>query len=166
LRKVLIIDYEKCNGCGECELACSLHHEGVSNPARSRIRVIKRDREGTYIPVTCQQCESAPCMLACPVQAISREPGLYRVMVDQDKCIGCKTCVTVCPFGAMAFNGMTQQVMKCDFCDGEPECVRVCEPGAIRYADSDEVSIDKQAAVAEKYIDFARSAAGIELSNE
>ncbi|MBN2239042.1 MAG: 4Fe-4S dicluster domain-containing protein [Dehalococcoidales bacterium] len=154
MAKVLILDYEKCNGCNECEKACALFHEGVDNPARSRIRVIKREAEEAFIPVTCQQCKNAPCLEGCPVKAISRDPELNRVMVNQDICIGCKTCVTICPFGAMSFNTMTQQVMKCDFCDGDPECVKVCEPRAIRYADVIEQSIYKQLTIADKYFSF------------
>ena len=105
-----------------------------------------------FIPVTFQQCKDAPCMEGCPVKAISREPLLNRVMVNQDLCIGCKTCVTVCPFGAMTFNIMTQQVMKCDFCDGDPECVKICEPKALRYADVTEQSIQKRTGYTEKYL--------------
>ena len=71
--KVLVVDFEKCTGCRECELACSIMHEGVSNPDRSRIKIIKWEWEGRYVPMTCQQCESAPCMEICPVKAISRD---------------------------------------------------------------------------------------------
>jgi len=156
--KVLIIDYEKCTGCRECEMVCAIQHEGVSNPARSRIKVIKKEWEGIYIPVTCQQCESAPCMAICPVKAISRDPNLNSVVVDYDTCIGCRMCVAICPFGAMAFNGKTQKVMKCDFCDGDPQCVRFCETKAIRYADAIEQSLDKQVAVADKFISLVQNA--------
>jgi carbon-monoxide dehydrogenase iron sulfur subunit len=115
--------------------------------------------EGKYIPVTCQQCESAPCMAICPVKAISRDQNLNRVLVNYDKCIGCRMCVTACPFGAMSFNGLTQKVMKCDFCDGDPQCVRFCETKAIRYAEPIEQSLDKQVAIADKFIALAQNAA-------
>lgn len=160
--KVLILDYEKCTGCRECELVCSIQHESVSNPARSRIKVIKREWEGIYIPVVCQQCEDAPCLTACPVKAISREKELNRVMVNYDKCIGCRTCVAVCPFGAMAYNGLTQKVMKCDFCDGDPQCVRFCETHAIRYAEAAEQNLAKLVKTADKYVDQIKAAVGIE----
>lgn len=159
--KVLIIDYEKCDGCGECEPACALFHEGDGSPARSRIRIIRREDEGRFIPVTCQQCKDAPCLEYCPAKAIFREPDMNnRVMVDQNKCIGCKTCVTVCPFGGMSFNMATQQVMKCDFCGNEPQCVKVCEPKAILFADISEQSVIKRAGVADKYFSFYRKDSG------
>jgi carbon-monoxide dehydrogenase iron sulfur subunit len=115
--------------------------------------------EGKYIPVTCQQCESAPCMAICPVKAISRNQSLNRVEVNYDRCIGCRMCITACPFGAMLFNGLTQKVMKCDFCDGDPQCVRFCETKAIRYAEPIEQSLDKQVAVADKFIAVTQNAA-------
>ena len=156
--KVLILDYEKCTGCRECELVCAVQHENVSNPARSRIKVIKMEWEGKYIPVTCQQCESAPCMAICPVKAISRDQNLNRLEVNYDKCIGCRMCIIACPFGAMSFNGLTQKVMKCDFCDGDPQCVRFCETKAIRYAEPIEQSLDKQVAIADKVITLTQNA--------
>ena len=161
MAKVLILDYEKCTGCRECEMVCAIQHEGVSNPARSRIKVIKREWEGIYIPVTCQQCETAPCMTICPMNAISRDQELNRIEVDYDICIGCRSCITVCPFGAMSFNTLTQKVMKCDFCDGDPQCVRFCETNAIRYADAATQSIDKQVTIADKFITFVQNTAGI-----
>jgi Fe-S-cluster-containing hydrogenase component 2 len=49
---------------------------------------MKWESEGLYIPMSCQQCQDAPCMIICPVKAISRDEKYSRVMVDQTKCIG------------------------------------------------------------------------------
>jgi Fe-S-cluster-containing hydrogenase component 2 len=100
-------------------------------------------------------------MTICPMKAISRDPELNRVVVDYNTCIGCRSCVAVCPFGAMSYNALTQKVMKCDLCDGDPQCVRFCETKAIRYADAIEQSIDKQVAIADKFVAFVQNAAGI-----
>jgi len=135
--KVLQINYEKCTGCRLCELVCSVFHDGVSNASRSRIKVMKWEAEGLYIPMSCQQCQDAPCMLICPVKAISRDETLSRVMVNHDKCIGCRSCVTVCPFGAMGFNVIDRKNFKCDLCDGDPQCVRFCEVKAVDYVEPD-----------------------------
>jgi len=151
MAKVLMIDYEKCTGCRLCEMVCSVIHEGVSNPARSRIKVVKWEWEGRYVPMLCQQCLSAPCQVVCPVKAISRDESLNRVVVDYDLCIGCRMCVAVCPFGAMGFDTLAKKVIKCDFCDGEPQCVRFCETKAIQYVDASEVSGVKQLEAAEKF---------------
>jgi len=151
MAKVLAIDYEKCTGCRLCELVCSVKHEGVSNPARSRIKIIKWEQEGRYVPMSCQQCESAPCLVICPVKAISRDETLNRVTVDYDVCIGCRMCVAICPFGAMAFDTQANRVIKCDFCDGDPLCAKFCDEKAVQYVDASEQGLTKQVAVADKF---------------
>jgi carbon-monoxide dehydrogenase iron sulfur subunit len=150
MAKALYIDYQKCTGCRLCELVCAVKHDGFSNPTRSRIRVIKWEAEGLYVPMTCQQCEDAPCMNVCPVKAISRDEDLGLVMIDYDVCIGCRSCVVVCPFGAMSFNVIDRKVFKCDLCDGDPQCVRFCEEKAVDFVDVDEVSILKKREAAQR----------------
>ena len=144
MNKVLQIDYEKCTGCRLCELVCSVKHDGVSNPMRSRIKVIKWEAEGLYVPMSCQQCEDAPCLTACPAKAISRNEALQRVEVDYDICIGCRTCVSVCPFGAMSFNTIDRKVIKCDLCDGEPQCVRFCDVKAVDFVQAADANLVKK----------------------
>ena len=55
MAKALYIDYEKCTGCRLCELVCAVKHYGISNPARARIKVMKWEQEGVYVPMSCQQ---------------------------------------------------------------------------------------------------------------
>ena len=148
MAKVLMIDYEKCTGCRLCEQVCSVKHEGVSNPARSRIKVVKE--EGGCVPVSCQQCLQAPCLAVCPVRAISRDESLNRVVIDYDRCIKCRMCVAVCPFGAIGFDTLAEKTIKCDLCDGDPQCARFCEPKAIQYVEATTVSDAKKRATAEK----------------
>jgi len=160
--KVLSINHEKCTGCRLCELICSVFHDGASNPARSRIKVMKWESEGLYIPMSCQQCQDAPCKIICPVKAISREEQLGRVMVDQNKCIGCRACVAVCPFGAMNFSVTDRKVFKCDLCDGDPQCVRFCEIKAVDYVEADRVSNAKKKTAAERISAAGKEAAALE----
>lgn len=150
MAKVLYVDHQKCTGCQLCELVCAVSHDGISNPARSRIRVVKWEAEGLYIPMACQQCQDAPCLNVCPVKAISRNEELARVAVDYDVCIGCRSCVSACPFGAMIFNPTDRQVFKCDLCDGDPQCVRFCDVKAVDLIEENDVSILKTRSAAEK----------------
>jgi len=149
--KVLMVNYDKCTGCRLCEMVCSVLHEGVSNPSKGRIKCVKWEWEGRYVPMICQQCVDAPCMNVCPAKAIYRDETLNRVMVDQELCIGCRMCVAACPFGAMGFNPDTKKVFKCDMCDGDPQCVRFCETHAIEYVEVSEVNRIKQTNAAEKF---------------
>lgn len=153
MTRVLMIEYEKCVGCRTCEMACSAKHSGTMNPFESRITVIKWAMEGEGIPIACSHCESAPCQAICPVTAISRDESLGRVMVDYDKCIGCRMCVTVCPFGAISFDSTSRKVVKCDVCDGDPLCVRFCSYGALQYIEVSEQILAKQRDAAERVKD-------------
>ena len=148
--KVLMLDYAKCTGCRTCELVCSVKHEGAANPSKSRIKIVKWEWEGLYVPMSCQQCVDAPCMEVCPVKAIYRDESLSVVQVNQEICIGCRMCVAACPFGAMGFNVDSKKVYKCDFCDGDPQCSRFCETKAVDYVEASQVSGVKQLAAAEK----------------
>jgi len=131
--KVLTADPQKCTGCRTCEVACSLKHAQVSNPARSRIRAVSWKAAEQFLPVSCQHCEEAPCLEACPREAISREPELARVVVDYSTCVGCRTCFYACPFGAMKFDPDRGRPFRCNLCDGQPLCVELCEDKALTY---------------------------------
>jgi Fe-S-cluster-containing hydrogenase component 2 len=125
-------------------MVCSVYHKGVSNPSRSCIKVMKWESEGMYIPMSCQQCEDAPCLNACPVKAISHDEDMGRNTVDPEVCIGCRTCVSACPFGAMTFDVVDRKVIKCDLCDGQPQCVRFCDMKAVDFVDSDKLAVEKK----------------------
>jgi Fe-S-cluster-containing hydrogenase component 2 len=100
-------------------------------------------------------------MTVCPVKAISRDDTLNRVMVDHNICIGCRSCVAVCPFGAMNFNITDRKNFKCDLCDGDPQCVRFCDMKAVDYVEADRVSIAKKRAAAEKITVAQRQAVAL-----
>jgi anaerobic carbon-monoxide dehydrogenase iron sulfur subunit len=163
---ILKVDYEKCTGCRLCELVCAVKHDHVSNPIRSRIRVIKWESEGIYIPMSCQQCEDAPCMIGCPAKAISRNAEMARVEVDYAKCIGCRTCVSVCPFGAMHFVAADRKVIKCDLCDSDPQCVRFCDVKAVSFVEAGDVGLQKGREAARRLQAADRKAATLDSARQ
>ncbi len=148
--KTLIVSHEKCTACRLCELGCSLKHEGAFYPARSRIVTEIFPEEDFYLPLTCQQCDPAPCMDACPAGALHRNEATGAVEVAEERCIGCRMCVMVCPFAAITPIPETNKVAKCDLCGGEPECVAFCPWGALEYVEADAATASRRRDLAER----------------
>ena len=140
--KEIFVKTDRCVGCRSCIMACAVEHSAsktlfgaISESPRPKSRVyvewVSPDRK---IPLVCRQCEDAPCMHACIAGAISRDAdGVVRT--DTDKCIGCWTCVMVCPFGVIGRHLETHKAYRCDRCpDREmPACVSACPTGALVY---------------------------------
>ena len=143
MNRFIMADASKCIGCRTCEVACVVSHQQDQDCAAispktfsARIRVIKT---GTFsTAVTCRHCEDAPCANVCPSGAISRVNGA--VYVEQALCIGCKSCMLACPFGAMQVTMEKGQVeaQKCDLClhrEAGPACVEACPTSALSCVD-------------------------------
>lgn len=129
----LILNAERCTSCLQCEMACSLQHEGLFAPAYSRIKVFEFEHGKRAVPYTCTQCEAAWCLHACPVDAISLNQELGTKVVDENLCVGCKVCTMACPYGTINFNTRTGKVSKCDLCGGDPQCATICPTDAITF---------------------------------
>jgi Fe-S-cluster-containing hydrogenase component 2 len=153
---VIVVDHEKCTGCRQCELVCSVKNAGVSNPSRSRVSIVKWEGEGFYLPMLCQQCQTPVCMAVCPKDAISRDEELGRVVVDYDLCIGCEMCVAACPFGGMGIDIADKKVIKCELCDGDPTCVTACKAEALEWVDASTANLRKKRAAAAKFSELMR----------
>ncbi len=144
--KTLIIYPEKCNGCKDCETACAKIHSWEGHPGRAVIKVLQiAENDGFHLPTTCRQCEEPPCLAACPVDAISKDEDLDRVVIDHDKCVGCKMCFSACPFGAIEYDDDWGKSIKCDLCGGEPACVSVCDEKALIYAETEQMPYPQRA---------------------
>ena len=157
MTKALVTDYKKCTGCRLCEMVCSVKHEGVVNPQRTRINIAKWETKGLTVPMVCKQCEDAPCIAACPTNARMRDEELGRVIVNYDRCIGCKTCVIACPFGAINWDPLSKKVISCDLCDGEPQCARFCETGALLYIEASTTNKSRRREAAEQLFESTKA---------
>ncbi len=128
------IDQGKCDGCMECTKACSTH---IGNMGQSVIFVEKIDDRPKAI--TCMQCVDAPCLRACPTEAISNWGEFTVLSPDESKCIACNNCIIACPFGVMVLFEPGKLALKCDKCmyrvtNGEmPLCVLACPTKAISF---------------------------------
>ncbi len=141
-QKVLFLDLEACTACRACMVACSVAKEKVFSLNKVRIWVPKRESIGLGVPIICEQCDPAPCMVVCPMKAISRHSKTGAPVVDREKCIACKECVWACPFGAI--NVQRGVAVKCDLCEGKPACAEVCMPGAIKYLELERPYMQKK----------------------
>ncbi len=150
-KPTIFINPAKCIGCRHCEIACAVEHSQskdlfsaiFENPLpQPRIHVLPM---GAYnVPMNCRHCENAPCMEVCPTGAIFKDED-GAVLVDTSKCIGCKMCAIVCPFGIPEFDALNGVMFKCDMCPDRraegrlPACVEACKTGALQFGTIDEI---------------------------
>lgn len=153
--KILVFDVNRCTGCRTCESRCSFKHFRVTNPSKSRIRIINLEEEGLNVPVVCYQCNDSLCMMVCPTKAIKEDKKTSARVIDGNRCIGCKLCMNTCPFGALVLTP-EKQLIKCDLCEGDPYCVKHCETGALSYAKVEKAEMGKRYLFAKKFADFIK----------
>jgi len=124
----LILDTEKCTGCGICQLACSAVKEGVFNPKMACVQIHSGYEKGG-LTITGEFCDLClECVEACPTEAITLKNGL--LSLDQESCNECGLCVEACPYGIIHISP-SGRLLICDQCGGSPECVTWCPHEAI-----------------------------------
>ena len=160
-RYCLVVDLDKCIDCKACEVGCKIENQLPLGERWSRVLTCGPygdypNLSMYYLPVMCQQCEDAPCVHVCPTGASYRDPDTDIVLVDKEKCIGCKYCMMACPYGVRAWNEEEKVVEKCTMCQhltsaGElPHCVKVCSVQCRFYGDLDDPNSDASKALAAK----------------
>ena len=183
MRKGMLIDLTKCIGCRACQVACKEWNDlpgeetdnwgSYQNPPSLSAKTwslvefmeIEEDSRLHWIFAKrqCMHCLHPACVSACPVGALHQtEEGA--VVYDPDRCIGCRYCMVVCPFGVpkLEWEKPLPFIRKCTFCVDrleagmEPACAKACPTGAIAFGERDSLIVEAEARVQkhpEKYVD-------------
>lgn len=163
---VMVIDLAKCSNARACVENCQKAHDLDPHQEFLKIQLIQNNEntEPYWFPKPCYHCDEPPCVTVCPTGATYKRDDSI-VLIDNNRCIGCKFCVTSCPYSARQFNwghkasfdrkdipyspetsvpGAEGTVIKCDFCpdllrQGElPHCAKACPNGVIYFGDKNE----------------------------
>ena len=150
-------DKQRCVGCRACEVACQIWNDSNQTV---KWRGVTSAMRGTYPDITsvnvslaCMHCGDAPCVKACPRQALSKKEESGTVVVNQQKCMGCMLCLWACPFGAPQL-GINGKMEKCTFCEDRPQgmkraCEEICPTQAIISGPVEELGKRTRASIAE-----------------
>jgi Fe-S-cluster-containing dehydrogenase component len=108
----MLIDQTKCIGCNECTWACKATNDFPSDSISWNVVYVEtievgKSKQQVFLPRPCMQCENPPCVSACPVGATYKRAPDGLVVIDYQKCIGCRYCMAACPYGARYFDWTT-----------------------------------------------------------
>ena len=167
---VMVVDLSRCKNARKCVSACQKWHYRPEDKEWLTVKLMKdSDKAAPYwFPKQCFHCDNPPCVKVCPVDAtFKRDDGL--VLIDNERCIGCKFCMAACPYSTRVFNwdepempefvknlpyspetnipGRVGTVEKCDFCPDRsregllPPCVEACPNGVFYFGDENEDTV-------------------------
>lgn len=144
-------DQKRCIGCHACEVHCKTENDVPVGPRYARIipvgpKMIDNVPRVNFIFMPCFHCEKPWCVAACPTGAMQKREKDGIVFVEPALCVGCKSCITACPWGVPQWNHETGKAVKCDFCrqridEGlQPACVTGCTTNALHWVTPEEAS--------------------------
>lgn len=140
-RPGFFFDPERCTGCQACRLACDFANGENRNLEWRKLFSFNPRRHPHYevrhFSLACNHCDDPACLRACPAAAYSRDPTTGAVLLDEERCLGCRYCAWVCPYAAPRFDTGRGLMTKCTFCTPrlaagrQPACTEVCPTGAL-----------------------------------
>jgi Fe-S-cluster-containing dehydrogenase component/DMSO reductase anchor subunit len=149
-----IFDPNRCTGCHACRLACGIENELEPEFSWRRIDTFNRTKvAGTrayHLSLACNHCDEPACMYACPALAYSRDDVTGAVLLNEDKCIGCKYCAWACPYDSPVFVPHRGVTSKCTFCVHRleqglmPSCASLCPTGALDFGNVPEKELQAE----------------------
>jgi len=157
MRYGFVIDQTRCIGCHACTVACKEEHQVPLGVFRTWVKYVEKGEyphtSRHFGVMRCNHCDSAPCVTICPTKALyRRSDGI--IDFDNQRCIGCKSCMQACPYDALYIDPNSNTAAKCNFCAHrvetglEPACVIVCPTQAILAGDLDDRSSNVSRVVA------------------
>ncbi len=168
---VMVVDLAKCKNALACQNACNKGHYITGENAWLKVYKMQESKDTApyWMPTQCQHCDQPACVTVCPVDAtFKRKDGI--VLIDNERCIGCRFCMAACPYSTRVFNwnepdqgeivinteytpdycgkpSIKGTVDKCDFCPHEivkgelPFCVKACPNGVFYFGDKYEDTV-------------------------
>ena len=146
--KKIYINEEYCIGCRLCEIYCQVKHSKSKKIIKAFreeeqdiiSRILVEEIGHNSFAIQCRHCVDAPCVDACISGAMTKNENTGVVNCNEDKCVGCWSCIMVCPYGVIRRDISAKRVAsKCDMCVDEkiPVCVKNCPNEALKFYDTD-----------------------------
>jgi Fe-S-cluster-containing dehydrogenase component/DMSO reductase anchor subunit len=133
-----------CTGCEACRVACGNENGGGRDTGWRQVTTFNPERHPAlptrHLSLACNHCDEPACALGCPARAYRRDEATGALLLDEEKCIGCRYCSWVCPYDAPRFDETRSVMTKCTFCahrladDLAPACAAACPTGALGTA--------------------------------
>lgn len=136
--KMIYAQPDLCTACQICSVICSIGRSGVANPKVAGITIHRDPFERYEWQAICRHCDNPPCIDACMSGSLQKDSNTGIVSNDVERCVGCWSCIMVCPFGAIAMDTANKKAVQCDQCRSvgtDPQCVAACPTGALATAE-------------------------------
>jgi Fe-S-cluster-containing dehydrogenase component len=144
---ILHHEAEDCVGCHACEIHCKTNKSLGPGPSPCQIVTVPQTGHprARFVFMPCFHCEDAWCLAACPTRAVQRRDKDGIVSIEASLCIGCKSCMAACPWGAPQWDPVTKKAVKCDYCKDrldvglQPACVTKCLTGCLTFGEAADI---------------------------